>query len=247
VERSIVAITLGVWLGQSGIVVRSKDTLAARLKVNHTTKVLLLLFAQDDVLERTYWPRRREFIHSLKVLRPDAVVAPDFSTWDRDPRLEQRYAIVRSVRVFGLLQEHGIPAIPHVYWGTLADQDDWIRWLNANDVRDIAIDMQCKRRITAPYLGQLSRLYAALDRPPHLLVNGVAHRASLAAILRVWPDASFTSNLVPQASAGRLSMERPDGSTVRRSQPKLGRPAIHRMEVESLERLIRAFKSSAPS
>jgi len=96
-------------------------------------------FAHDRFLEK-HWPasRRRTLLHTIRQLEPDAVMAWNYSVWHRHssgwayPRIEQLYNLKRSLKVFGEMQQLGISAIPHTYWGHHDDLKRWVSWILEN-------------------------------------------------------------------------------------------------------------------
>lgn len=215
-------------------------TLREALAVDPATKILLLLNAKDDRLDEKVWHPRHRFVRSLEFWRPDAVAGPSYSLWDGDPWLEREYSILKSLRLFGLFQEHGIAAIPNVYWGDESQRARWALWLNDNPmVAIITMDLQALGQVLEPrFVAELRAFRSTLAKPPSLLVSGVAREGFVRDLQSVWPNSSFTANNFVQAYMRREAIPRANGTTIRRvvrgGEPEL----LHRLEFERLEALV---------
>lgn len=214
IRAGVVAISLARWMKRGGWHLRSSKTMAERLRLGKNARLILLLFGQDELLE-ALWADRWRFLDALRVLRPDIVVGPGLSVWPSRPALEQRYAQTRGLRFFGLIQDRGFDAVPVVDWGRAKDREAWADWLARNPVTNIAVDLQCLGSSLRPYLAELADLRARLQSNPSLLVNGLAREPRFSELMRVWPEATFTSDPIAVAAHGHTSRARPDGSTTR--------------------------------
>ena len=236
-NRPWVAITLGEWMKRNGRKRKSSGSMSERLSLHPGTRVILLLFANDPLLETWFWPSRHQILEDLKTWKPDVVVAPDFSVWHRDPWMERQWAIVRSLRLYGLLQEHGIAAIPHVFWGDKDQFEQWVRWLQANRVQWISMDLQCQRGPHwSRFLLELAEFRKALDdSAPRLLVNGTLNERTIRAILEIWPETSFTSNVTALAYHRREAVRSRDGSIKRIEKPGADPGELMRRRIMQIE------------
>lgn len=241
VSRPWVAVTLGEWMKRSGSGRRLSGTMHERLHVDARSQVLLVLYANDKVLEEYLWPSRCQFLDNLGVWRPDSVAAPDFSVWQGDPWIERQWAMVRSLRFYEMLQDRGFATIPHVAWGDEGQMDEWVRWLNANRVQRIAMDLQCLQQTRRRFLPQLATFRDALNPRPSLLVNGVTDEPGLHALLGAWPNVSFTANVTVLAYKRRQIVPRRDGSTTRAIVHRANSASLLRMEIERIEASIDRF------
>jgi hypothetical protein len=186
------------------------------LGIDARTRVLLVMFANDALLEGQIWPGRHQFAGSLGLWRPDAVAVPDFSVWLHDSWLERQFAIVRSLRFFELLQEHGITAVPHVFWGDPCQLQEWVSWIRTNPVEWIAMDVQCLQPALRPmYLAELREFREALGVAPRLLVGGTSDAQWMRSLRAVWPGAAFTANVSVLAHKRRYLLPHRDGSVAR--------------------------------
>ena len=243
--RPWVAVTLGEWMKRNGAKRKATGSMSERLNLHPGTRVILLLFANDPLLETRFWPSRHQFLEDLKTWKPDVVVAPDFSVWLGDPWMERQWAIVRSLRLYGLLQERGITAIPHVFWGDKGQFDEWVEWLQANRVQWISMDLQCQRGPHwTRFLLELAEFRKALGGSvPRLLVNGTLNERTIRAILEIWPETSFTSNVTALAYHRREPVQTRDGSTRRIERPGANPGDLFLQRVESIEAMIDSFQT----
>jgi hypothetical protein len=241
VSRPWVAVTLGEWMKRSGSGRRLSGTMQERLHIDARSRVLFVLYANDNLLEQDLWPSRDQFLDNLGVWRPDAVAAPDFSVWQGDSWIERQWAMVRSLRFYEMLQDRGFAAIPHVAWGDHGQMDEWARWLNANKVQRIAMDLQCLQQTRRRFLPELAAFRDALSPTPSLLVNGVTDELGLHALLGAWPEVSFTANVTVLAYKRRQIVPRRDGSTTRAIVDRADSSSLVRLEIERIEAAIDRF------
>jgi hypothetical protein len=213
--RPMVAVAFGILRRRAGSESRSGLTLAERIKVGLGTKVGLLLFAKDAVLE-DLWRRRDRWVPTIAAWQPEFVVAPDFSVWDGDPALGGQYNIVRSLRFYEALQRAGVPAIPHLFWGNQHQLDEWSAWLRDNVPPIISMDVQCRGGAQfTRLLAEVRLLRDRLATPTRLLVSGIGPTRDLARLVERWPDVSVTRNYVVEAAKHVDLVPRADGSFAR--------------------------------
>jgi Domain of unknown function (DUF4417) len=214
VHRPTVAIAFGQLIAKIGLRARKRRRLTDILHLPQGTRVGVLLFANDPLLEGL-WRNRREWATRLAQLEPAFVVAPDFSLWAGDHALGTRYNLVRSVRFIELLQDRGLATIPHFYWSTPRDIGDIAAWIDANRPEAVAIDMQCMPTPTEAFLAELAWLREQLPKPPTLLVAGIDAGPRLKKLVAIWPELSMTRNFVPEVAKHVELRERGDGTWVR--------------------------------
>jgi len=200
-----VAVPLNAVVSDKAFSVQRGTNLRRRLGLLPSTKLILLGFGDDKLLENI-WPRRHSVIAGISALSFDLVTAFDYSLWYDDTRLEHRYNLVRSLRTYELLQQHGIPAIPHIYWFNQIDLDDWCTWLHLNQaVTMISIDLQCCDYPEDWHVMLKGLEYLESNAPTYLsyLISGVAYGeqgARIPALLSAIPRLHLT-NLDPYVKA----------------------------------------------
>lgn len=232
-----VLVNLGVLMRRAGFRQRrSQATLRERLGIPDTSRIALALFGKDKLLEQQVWPHRKQLLETIRAWKPDLVIAPDFSVWRDDPWLTQRVSIVRSLRLYSDLQRGGVAAIPHVYWGNRKDTEDWAAWIRANPVSAIAVDLQCIGLGLKEYARQLRVFRSLLPQPPHLFVNGVRPGRRMRLLQDVWPESSFSADLLRLAAKRRrlvyhendaVSVRLVDGAEVSRLYEELAVSALN--------------------
>jgi hypothetical protein len=163
----------------------------------------VLGFSSDAFLEK-HWPgpARSRLLMSIRCLKPDAAIAWNYSVWYHNsqgwinPRIEHLYSLKRSLKTYSHLQELGVPAIPHIYWGLPQDLDRWADWLTWNSsVTTIAVDLQTVDGSKAWQCAMraLGYLRALLPRPIHLFASGVCHLERVVQLRSVWPELTLSN------------------------------------------------------
>jgi hypothetical protein len=224
-----VAVNLGVFMRRAGFRrPRSRANLRERLGLPATTKILFLAFGPDRLLDYEVWPNRAKFVDALTTWRPDLAVAPDFSVWHGDPWLTQRVNIVRSLRVFEAMQAAGIAAVPHIYWSSRKDAVEWASWLRSTNVPLVAVDLQCIGSGLRHYVRELAAFREMLNHAPRLLISGVRPGPRLHEIRNVWPESSYTADLIRLAAKRRELVRGGDGRYTIRLRPAADPAQLYR-------------------
>ncbi len=187
------------------------------LKLPAEAIVIVSSFQEDSVLDRA-WHHRRTLVQSLATAGYDLVTVPNFSVWKGDPPLEHRYNIARSLRMFEMLVEAGVPTIPHVSWYLLRpDVDEWIselqRWPG---LRAFSLDPQTldTEEDWAWGVRGLRRLFEGIGQDWDVLVNGVAQPGRIRQVREVcgrvhlMNERPFQLAMCGYMSAGDLSTGR---------------------------------------
>lgn len=98
-------------------------------------------FAPDQLLERLW--SRGVFARNLPAeLGVDFAVAPDFSIYWDDPRLEQELALKRSLHVCNAWSAAGVPMIPVLNWAREEHRQVSTEFIAAGDYRVAAFNFQ---------------------------------------------------------------------------------------------------------
>ncbi len=117
----------------------------------------------------------------------DFVLAPNWSTYDNHPRIDQLLAMKRRLVSMTKMQQRGLRVVPDVAWNTDEDVSRHLDWVDANRVRVIHVNVQTiKRRTRDAWVKEidrairivnhvLTRQYAAGDTvgPRQVLVTGL--------------------------------------------------------------------------
>ena len=148
---------------------RPLQNLRQRFGIPASSHVLLINFAKDAILERM-WTDQHNVVASFAASGLDAVIAPNYSVFWTEPRMEQLINMKRSLVNFEQLQAQGVSAIPHIYWRRQEDLQRWAEWLRANpSVNVISVNLQMLKPLDEWkfVLRGLKWLVEAL--PPHIL------------------------------------------------------------------------------
>jgi hypothetical protein len=122
------------------------DQIRAELGLAPEQKLVLILFDEDELLER-FWEEADVLLADLVQARFDLVVSPSYSIYQPRPRLEHLYNLKRAFEIFARCQQLLIPAIPRGAWFNEFDVQRLAKWLNANRiVRWLALDLQTVRQ-----------------------------------------------------------------------------------------------------
>lgn len=180
-------------------------TLRASVGLAPEQKLALLLFDQDEILERL-WNEGAKLIPQIAEAAYDLVVSPSYSTWAPRPRTEFLYNAKRSLIVFQALQMKGVSAVPRVTWAIEHDVRRFARWLRANPAAElVALDLSTYRS-PQDWCRQLDGL-ALLDRLTrrHLvyLINGPSTVERCAEIYCTVPErrVRFTNSTIAAPAA----------------------------------------------
>jgi hypothetical protein len=168
--------------------VLSADETRERLGALPETALVVTCFHLDSFLE-SLWDRRRALTASIASAGYDLVTVPNFSVWEGDTRLEHRYNIARSLRVFELFVDAGIPTAPSVSWFLTRDLDDWITFLRGwSGIRAFSVDLATLKAEEEDWewgIRGLRRLFDGIGRDWEVLVNGVAKSERITEVSKV--------------------------------------------------------------
>jgi hypothetical protein len=164
--------------------------LRATVGLRPQQKVVLLLFDQDEILERL-WNEGARLVPEIAEAAYDLVVSPSYSAWSPRPRTEFLYNAKRSLIVFRALQMTGAQAVPRVTWAIEHDVRRFASWLSANPAIElVALDWSTYRQ-SEDWRRQLEG-FALLDRltRKHLvyLINGPSTLERCAEIYSTVPE-----------------------------------------------------------
>ncbi|HVX58161.1 MAG TPA: DUF4417 domain-containing protein [Candidatus Saccharimonadales bacterium] len=166
---------VGVQLAEvvSGTKLNTAKNIRARLGVPTTTKIVLLSYGLDGLIENL-WPHRRRVLKELADADIEVVTAVNYSIWDMHPHPEKVFNVKRSLITFEELQEFGQLTIPHVYWYGQKSMSLWAAWLNVNDcVKTIAIDAQTLVAADwSKFIVELKQFIRLVGRQLHFLITG---------------------------------------------------------------------------
>jgi hypothetical protein len=160
-DEPVYAVRVDVVIGRRARVLPAAD-LKNRVGLQPTQKLVLLLFGQDNVLERL-WNDGHALLPQIAAAGYDLVVAPSYSTWTPRPRTEHLYNLKRSLIFYRALQQLGVSAVPRLAWVVEQDIRRYAAWVLANPaVELVGLDWTTYRGDT-DWWGQMAGL-GLLDR-----------------------------------------------------------------------------------
>jgi len=178
-----------------------------RLGVPRKTKVILLGFGKDKLLERAWPPiERQRIIGEIAKLDLYAVIPPNYSIWDDQPHAERLINEKRSMMVYRELIEAGVPAIPHIYWCGRKDLDEYIRFLDRHPtMKTFAIDMQTLGRELdwQQALADLRYLSSKIGGDMRFLIVGPSTPSRIEQIINILPNVTIVNSAATQSAVRR--------------------------------------------
>jgi hypothetical protein len=179
------AVRAGTVIQKRGVLLASD--LKRTVGLHPETKVLLLLFDSDEIIEQVF-RRAGVLLPKLAAAGYDAVTAPSYSCWWPRPRAEHLYNLKRSLWVYGALQRFGIPAVPRVAWFASPDVSRFAAWVRANPiVESVALDLMTYRARAwwSDQMEGLDRFDQATGGRLRYLINGPSKRDRFADVFSI--------------------------------------------------------------
>jgi hypothetical protein len=108
-------------------------------------KILLLSTGPDKLIESIWqYANPINFYKQVGQLGVAVATAFNFSVFLNECPFAQHLNEKKSLLTFREYQDHGIPCIPHLYWGNDWQIEDWIQWFEEHpEVEIITINCQC--------------------------------------------------------------------------------------------------------
>lgn len=178
-----------------------------KLGVSKKTKVVLLGFGKDKLLERV-WPRddRVRIFSEIAKLDFYAVIPPNYSIWDDQPHAERLINQKRSMIAYQELLMAGAKAIPHIYWSGLKDLDEYVRFLKRHpDIKTVAIDMQTLGREPdwQQAVADLRYFASNIDSDMRCMIVGPSIPSRIEQIIKTLPNVTIVNSTAAQSAVRR--------------------------------------------
>ena len=128
-----VAIHGGRLLGVAGrqLTPKHRRPLRDAYRLGPATKIALEFYVEDRVLEGL-WASRQRVIQELVSVRPDLILAPNFSVWFDQARFLSLVQIRKAFIFYMELVEAGLPAVPDIsFYLFEPDGRLWAEWVNS--------------------------------------------------------------------------------------------------------------------
>ncbi len=164
----------------------------------------------DDFRFECCWSKPISMLNKIHRASPQAMVEPDFSTYQNDPLVTQMHAVYKARWVARYWQEHGIAVVPNVQWSDF----DSLRWslLGIPERAPlIAIEGRPRQRKDFTDWARCVRHACAVLRPESVLLYGAtAEMADCVPVPVICWTAASPRNRVPirvalRTQCGRLA------------------------------------------
>lgn len=180
------------------------DEIRHRFGISEKTKIILLCYAKDSLIEKI-WKERKVIFPKIAALGFDLVTAVNYSIWFNQPHAERLINLKRSLVTLEEFQELGIPTIPHIYWYGRKDLLRWCDWIHQNpNVTYVAINLQTERgrdRVWDQTIEDLKFFVSALNRPLHFLITGPSRPNRISQLQEILPNFSLTNGYCARMAA----------------------------------------------
>jgi hypothetical protein len=186
-------------------------------------RLAVLVGYGEDPLVEAWWTRRRVdgLVEAIADQGWDLVLAPNYSMYGNQPRVEHLLNFRRSLLAAAELAAAGVPAVPNLYWFRREDLDRWLRWCEDTRPAAVAINLQTFRsdedwEVMA--LPGLSHLSQGLAEGIRVIVNGSSRADRIRTLRELLGDrlVLVSQNAVQGALHGKVITER--GWAVRHAQ-----------------------------
>lgn len=201
VPPALVGVSLGNVVDEKTLEVSSE--IRKRFGIDQKSKVVLLCFGKDDLIEKI-WTERRTVFPKIASLGFDLITGINYSIWFDHPHAERLINPKRGLITFREFQELGIPAIPHIYWSGNKDILRWCDWLYLNPcVCIVAIDTQTERsgKDWERTITGLRFLVSNLNREIHFLITGPSTPSRIRQIKSIVPKLSIANGYCARQAA----------------------------------------------
>lgn len=187
--------------------IKTQDHLKKRLGIPSKTKIILLSYGKDQLIEEV-WPNRKELYKRISSLGFEAVTAINYSVWLEQPHAERLFNMKRGLITFEEMQHYGINAIPHIYWYYKKDLLRWAKWLNSYPkVKMVAINLQTERspKLWLQTLEEMRFLLSLIKHKITFIISGPSTPSRIKDIKDVFANYSLTNtSCALKSSSGQL-------------------------------------------
>lgn len=153
-----------------------------------STHTVLVAYGTDPHVE-IFWTNRRQLYDQLAGNEWDLVLSPNYSMYGNHPRAEMLINFRRNLLIAQEMIEHGIPAVPNLYWFRLEDLRRYADWAADSNPPAVAINLQTLRTDQDWHnmaLPGLAYLAADLDPTTTILCTGASRPSRIEALLELF-------------------------------------------------------------
>lgn len=185
-RESVYAVSAETVIGKRRELLRA-DQIREVLRLSERQKIALLLFGDDQFIERL-WNEAQTLFPMLVNCGFDLLVGPSYSTYLDRPRPEFLYAVKRSLLMFQAFQELGLPAVLRIAWMIEYDALRIAQWVDGHPaVTTVALDWTGSRS-RAEWLRQIKGLQSfdmATGRRLRYVINGPSTPLRIQALFEI--------------------------------------------------------------
>jgi len=198
-----VAITLADAISPSQLTVTKN--IREKIGVSNETKILLLNYAGDSLIEKI-WTKRREILPQIAQLDIDLMTAIDYSVFWDQPHLERLVNMKRSLITFDIFQKYGAKVVPHIYWSSKKDIERWAKWLSHNpSVTSVSMYWGLFKdnknwKIQIEYFKYFNKI---IDRPIHQIISGPSTEEKIKEVASIAQNITITNGSAARLASGK--------------------------------------------
>lgn len=221
-----------------------KKSLAGTLGINQNTKVILLSYGRDELIENI-WPERLGVFQQIKKLGFALATGINYSIWFDQPHAENVINLKRSLITFRELQKVGIPSIPHIYWAKCSQIDliRWANWVNDNiNVHLVAVNLQTlEDEELEEAIEDLGFLVGRISKPIHFLITGPTTPMEIRLLIENVPSFTLTNTAAAMCATSRVLLDSNGEKLIRQNSEK-PKNEIFRSNVNFYTNLIKQYR-----
>jgi hypothetical protein len=160
--------------------IRTAAELRAQTGLDCNIRIVLLLHAKDDLLERF---DAAELTTQIASGGYDLVTAPSFSLWEPQRRPDNLLSLRRSLVYYNELQTAGASACPRVGWVETLDGDRLAAWIKRHDLSLVSLDLMTYDGASFDRaVAGLARFDELTGQRLHYLIDGVRVQRKIEAL-----------------------------------------------------------------
>lgn len=196
-DNNIPWIGIGLPSILSPVTLKVYPDIRKRIGVSPDTKILLLNYGPDALIERI-WNHRNTVLPAIAKSNVDLMTSFDFSVFLDQPHLESVVNIKRNLVTYEILQSHGATVIPHLYWRGDRSIEILAQWLNIHPSVTHITNYQGLQKTEEEWQRELSGLQSLREQIDHevrLIISGPSTPSRIFDVKRIWPNAIITNGV----------------------------------------------------
>jgi hypothetical protein len=161
-------------------------------KISPDTKVLLVFYAEDDLIESIWtnqyndWGGGKNFWDSLAEFKFDGVASVNYSCFANHPRMEHIINIKRNILTAERLSAAGIPVVLDIMWHSESDFDRLLAWGVEHGTKWYGINCQTLKKAswTLPLIYKYANKVLTADPNARIIINGIINYDRVVGIVK---------------------------------------------------------------